>query len=74
LPIRNITRLLIKAAIKENENKVWDLYVAVYPKMDKETYMTFGEFKRPVIKDEKTEEEILIDVKDIINTFNGEVR
>jgi len=44
--------------------------VSVYPSMDKETYMTFEEFKNPVIEDEKTEEEILDDVKNIIDTFN----
>jgi len=39
--------------------------------MTEETFITFEEFKKPIIKDNKTSEEILTEVKDIINTFNG---
>jgi len=40
--------------------------------------MSFQDFKDKMVshrtKDNKTEEEILKEVKDIINTFNGEVK
>lgn len=73
LPLRNITRLLIKAKEKEDRKEAWDLYVAVYPNMNKETYIPFDEVYQPgkrVKTVEKTEEEILKDVKEILDTFN----
>lgn len=72
LPIKNITRLLIKANDKQKENSAWELYVAIYPKMTEETFIPFEEFynNRTTKIEDKSEEEILEDVKGIIDTFN----
>lgn len=48
---------------------MWDLYCSVYPNMTKDTYMSFEEFKTPKPqKPKKTKEEILNDVRLIMNS------
>jgi len=73
LSLRNITRLLIKADYKNNENLLRQRWMLHY-----QGEMTFQDFKDKIVshktKNNKTEEEILKEVKDIINTFNGEVK
>jgi len=73
LSLRNITRLLIKADYKNNENLLRQRWVLHY-----QSEMTFQDFKDKLVSHNtdtnKTEEEILEDVKNIINTFNGEVK
>lgn len=75
-PIKIITKLLIKAKNKENENFAKSMYIALYPKMNEETFISFDEFynKGNTTTSVQTEEEILTDVKDIINTFNEGVK
>jgi hypothetical protein len=52
-----------------NEKKTWDIYLAIYPNMTSETYMSFEEFKKPKPKkNKKTKEEILDDVRLIMNS------
>lgn len=72
LPIRSITRLLIKAREKQEEDSMWDLYLSIYPKMNSETFITFEDFYDParIVKD-KSEKEILEEVKEVINSYNG---
>lgn len=53
---------------EEQEEKMWDLYCAIYPKMTKETFISFDDFKNPKIKPKKTKEEILNDVRLIMNS------
>ena len=73
LSLRNITRLLIKADYKKNENLLRQRWMLHY-----QGEMSFQDFKDKMVShrtdNNKTEEEILKDVKDIINTFNGEVK
>lgn len=74
LPIKNVTRLLNKAKEEKEKGLAWDVYLTIYPNMNKETYISFEDFYKPKKKIEiptKTEAEILTDVKEIINTFNG---
>lgn len=74
LPVKHIARLLDKASDKQAENTAWELYVSVYPKMTKETFVPFEKFYNPgkIQKEEvKTEEEILTNVKKILDSFNG---
>ena len=72
LPIKNIPRLIIKAINKKTENLLIQRWITNY-----ETEMSFDEFKDKImssnITDNKTDEEVLTEVKDIINTFNKEV-
>lgn len=53
---------------EEQEEKMWDLYCAIYPKMTKETFISYDDFKNPKIKPKKTKEEILNDVRLIMNS------
>ena len=63
---------------KSVENKQWDLYLAVYPHMTTETFKTFEEFKGNPTKQatstntnrkrEKTKEEILLEVENLLNS------
>lgn len=72
LSIKKITRLLMKSYEKQKENSAWELYLTIYPNMTEETFIPFEDYynkKRMKIRD-KTEEEILKDVKEIIDTFN----
>lgn len=76
LPIKNVTRLLIKAKETKEEDMAWDVYLTIYPNMNEETYISFDDFfKRKLPKKEevksKTETEILTDVKEILNSFNN---
>lgn len=70
LPLKNVTRLLIKARVNENEKQIINRWlIGGY-----EQRMSFKEFKNILTNGmssrNKPTEEILEDVKDIINTFN----
>ena len=39
-------RIINKAREKEAETKLWNLYTAVYPNMDKDNFISFEDFKR----------------------------
>lgn len=74
LPIKNITRLLIKANEKKDRKDAWGLYLTLLPNMGEENFMTFDEFynKGKVAPEGgQSEEEILKDVKEILDSFNG---
>lgn len=74
LPIKNITRLLIKANEKKDRKDAWELYLTLLPNMGQENFMTFDEFYnrgKVVLEGEQSEEEILKDVKEILDSFNG---
>lgn len=73
LSLKLITRLIIKAKYKENDNLLKQRWILHY-----QDSMPYEEFKNTLMvginSSTKTEEEILMDVKDIINTFNKGVR
>lgn len=74
LPINNISRLLTRAYESKNEKKAWDLYLTKYPFMTQEDLITFEEFYKPgkINKVEnKSETEILIDVKKILDDWHS---
>ncbi|TYS68656.1 hypothetical protein FZC76_06830 [Sutcliffiella horikoshii] len=64
----------MKSLEKKREEKAWQLYLARYQHMTKENYMPFDEFYSPTISSEsdKSEKEILEDVKGILNAFKKE--
>lgn len=73
LRLRNITRLLVKAKLKEDEDFARKMYISLYPNMTKESYVPFEEFykrKEKKKKKKQTQEEILQDIKYIMDTFN----
>ncbi|MDR7870305.1 MAG: hypothetical protein RIN55_05565 [Tissierellaceae bacterium] len=64
----------MKSFENKYEARAWDLYVSRYANMTQETFMTFDEFYSPGqinINKNKSDEEILLDVKKIIENFNG---
>lgn len=73
LPLKYITRLLIKAKYKENDNLLKQRWMLHY-----QDSMPYEEFKNTLMvgvnSSDKTDEETLMDVKDIINTFNEGVK
>jgi len=73
LSVNNGIELFRKAHESRTDDLLMQRWVLHY-----QDEMSFQDFKDKLItyrtKNNKTEEEILIDVKNIINTFNGEVR
>jgi len=60
---------------QRRQDKAYQLYVAAYPNMTKESYMTFEEFYKPQKVNEepvevKSSEEILKDVKELMNSHS----
>lgn len=49
IKIKNITELLIKAFEKEYEDSLWDTWKLQYPQMDKETFITYADYKKKSI-------------------------
>ena len=41
--------LINKAREKEQEQKVWDMWISLYPNMDKKSFMPFSEFYKKQI-------------------------
>lgn len=72
LSLRNITRLLKKAFDKRKEQKAWQLYLMKYQNMTSEDYMSFEDFYNPREQSNKSEKEILTDVKEILSAFKKE--
>lgn len=69
---------LIKKAYEEKTNSmVWDMWISLYPNMDKDSFISFEAFKRQMIGDShkpkakpKTKEEIYKQADDILKAFN----
>lgn len=60
---------------KQREEKAYQLYIASYPNMTKETYVTFEEFYKPQQRNEestdtKSSEEILKEVQETMNSHS----
>lgn len=65
---------MVKAYESKYEKRYWDLYVSIYPNMTTDTFIAFEEFYKPsrqVEVENKNIEDILVDVKGILDTFNG---
>lgn len=45
LNFKNITKLLIKAYEKQQEQKIWEMYLMRFQNMDKDNYVSFEDFK-----------------------------
>lgn len=67
--------MIRKASEKKKEERAWQMYLTQYSNMTKETFIPFEEFYKPqkrnqqVVK-EKSAEEILLEVKEILNSNN----
>lgn len=61
--------------LQKRQDKAYQLYVAAYPNMTKESYVTFEEFYKPQKQNEepvetKSAEEILNEVKELMNSHS----
>lgn len=72
--IRQIGRLLTEAFKKNSEEKAYQLYTSIYPNMTKETFIPFEKWYVPQKKqstvEEKTSEQILAEVREIMNSHS----
>lgn len=66
-----ISRLLIKAAEKREEQNAWEIWIAKYPHMTKVNFVDFKTFleksKKPDVQPENTNETVM----DTFNRFKG---
>jgi len=63
-------KLIRKALEKREEERLWDMWVSVYPNMDKKNFITFSEFyekqrTQKIVNTQKTKEELLSEVEEI---------
>lgn len=69
-PLKILTRLLVKAKLKDGDNKIYQRWILKY---DQE--FGYEEFKKMLmpkqIEPQLTEEEIMEDVENILSSFRG---
>ena len=66
----------IRKAIDENTDKrIWQMWLAIYPHMTKENFISFEDYKKQctVQTKEQTDEQMLAKVKILNAMFGGEV-
>lgn len=72
MPFRKGRKLLITILENEQKEKSWQVWLAKYPQMDSETYISFDEFYRQnklqkVVK--RTDEEVINDAENILKSM-----
>lgn len=76
LPLKYVRALIVKGWGRRNKQVAWELYLTQYPKMNSETFIPFSEFydpdEQPKKQDNRTAEEILAEVKGILDGYGGE--
>lgn len=76
IKLKNITQLIIDSLKKEKENWAWDMWLTLYPNMDKNTFKSFEQYKaelfKPITKTtEKTSEQIMQEFEKVIEQHEG---
>lgn len=56
---------------RENDNRLWELYVTDRQNMTEDTFVTFAEYSKPQVVDRRTEQEILNDVRMTMDNNQG---
>lgn len=79
VPARKLAKLLRHAVAEEKNQAAWDVWVACYPQMDKENFMSFEEFKKEAYKNaprasDKTLDEIEAEMDAIIRAHESEAK
>jgi len=73
LDVEILTNLIAKAFEKETEDRLWEKWLAELPHMDKETFISFENYKQKHFQkqeSEKEDEEILQDAENILKMMN----
>jgi glycerol-3-phosphate O-acyltransferase len=68
--------LIIKALKKTEEDKAWDMWLTLYPNMDKKTFIPFSDFfkqstTKQVAKTPQTKDEILAKAEELRLAHQG---
>lgn len=68
--------IIMKAYEEKTTDMLWSQYNCLLPHMNPEKIMSFNEYKKTILQQTKekkqlSEEEILMDVKDIIDQFSA---
>ena len=74
--LKDINKLVVGALEKEKENWAWDMWLTLYPNMDKNTFKSFEQYKaelfKPITKTtEKTSEQIMQEFEKVIEQHEG---
>ena len=73
-PWRDFLKVWERLREKQREQKHWQMWLARYPYMDKDTFVSFEDFYKPQNKvSVKPKEDILADVARIREQFGGEL-
>lgn len=74
LPLKAIVKAILHAYEKQDEQKAWAMWIAIYPNMNKENFMPFSEFyemaKQSV--DSRSTHELLAEFEQISELMRGE--
>ena len=72
LPFKEGSELYLKATEKYQDERLWDMWLSIYPNMDKESFVSFEQFKLNARKQKitkRTDEEIIQDAENILQSF-----
>ncbi|MCK9191257.1 MAG: hypothetical protein M0P10_06915 [Sphaerochaetaceae bacterium] len=77
MPFHRAIKLINKANIEREKDKLFALYTSAYPHMTKENYMSFDEFAEKAMPSEKhydtrSKEEIMDEIEEIKKKFNNQ--
>ena len=74
LPIKSGIKLIYKALEKREEQKAWDMWLTLYPRMNEKTYFSFTDFYKNKLKPISTRptDEILAEVEEIRKQLKNE--
>jgi len=76
MPLKRAIKLISKAQEEELKECAFRYYLTIYPKMKKETFISFEEYYdkfRPQqsVMDNRSKEEVMADILDIQNKFGN---
>ncbi|MBC2721840.1 hypothetical protein [Desulfosporosinus sp.] len=74
--LKDLVKLLNAAQKKESEDSLWEMWLTLYPKMNKDNFESFEDYKNRAIKSvvratEKTSEEIISELMPVIAAHEG---
>ena len=69
--------IITKAKEKETDQIIWEMWLSLYPNMNKDNFISFNDFKNKITNNKKnknqTDDEMLAKVKILNAAFGGEV-
>jgi len=65
LPVNTGILLINKAVEQQNRDEMWSIWIAKYQHMDKDNYIAFDDFWKPVVISRRSTAEILREAEEI---------